>query len=271
MIVQHGGVGTKTLVALTAIAALAAGCSSAPSTYQKSAPVQLRAQVTNEIPHDTTAFTEGLELVDGVLYEGTGNKGASTIRTVDPATGAVTRKADLPKELFGEGIAVVGQTIWQLTYTEGIAIQRDRGTLAELSRARYQGEGWGLCLDRAGNRLIMSDGTDRLTFRDPKSFDKLGEIHITSGGKPITRLNELECVPGAVYANVWQTDTIVRIDPATATVTADIDLAGLLPADARARVDVLNGIAAVPDSDDFLVTGKYWPKMFRVRFVPAAT
>jgi glutaminyl-peptide cyclotransferase len=263
--------GRTTLVALIAIISVVAGCTATPDTYQKSAPTQLRAEVIQQIPHDPKAFTEGLELVGGVLYESTGNEGSSTIRTVDPATGTVTRKADLAKELFGEGITVVDQTIWQLTWQNGIAIQRDRGTFAELQRVRYTGEGWGLCYDQAGHRLIMSDGTDRLTFLDPTTFQQLGEVHITSGGKPITKLNELECAHGAVFANVWTTDTIVRIDPAAATVTADIDLAGLLPADVRQQVDVLNGIAAVPDTDDFLVTGKYWPKMFRVRFVPAAT
>jgi glutaminyl-peptide cyclotransferase len=259
-------------VALTAIAALAAvvaGCAPAPAQYRPSAPNQLRAEVVQRIPHDPRAFTEGLELADGVLYEGTGLEGASTIRAVDPTTGAVRQQAKLPDELFGEGITVLGQTIWQLTYRQGIAIQRDRGTFAELGRASFSGEGWGLCHD--GNRLIMSDGTDRLAFRDPQTFQQTGEIHVTSGGRPVTQLNELECVQGAVFANIWQTDTIVRIDPASGAVTADVDLAGLLPADQRAGVDVLNGIAAVPGTDEFLVTGKYWPTMFRVRFVSAAT
>jgi glutaminyl-peptide cyclotransferase len=259
------------LIAIVALGAVIAGCSSAPAQYRRTAPSQLRAEVVQQIPHDTSAFTEGLELADGVLYEGTGLEGASTIRAVDPATGAVRQQAKLPNELFGEGITVVGQTLWQLTYRQGIAIQRDRGTLAELRRTSFTGEGWGLCHDQAANRLVMSDGTDRLTFRDPRTFQQTGEIHVTSGGSPVTQLNELECAQGAVFANIWQSETIVRIDPASGAVTADVDLAGLLPADQRAGVDVLNGIAAVPGTDEFLVTGKYWPKMFRVRFVPAAT
>ena len=258
-------------MALAALGAVVAGCAGPPTEYRRTAPVHLRAEVVQRLPHDRTAFTEGLELVDGVLYEGTGLEGRSTIRAVDPATGAVRQQTDLPGKLFGEGITVVGQTIWQLTYRDGIAIQRDRATLAELRRTSVTGEGWGLCYDAAAKRLVMSDGTDRLTFRDPQTFQPIGEVRVTSGGNPVTRLNELECAHGAVFANIWDTETIVRIDPGTATVTADVDLAGLLPADERARVDVLNGIAAVPETDEFLVTGKYWPTMFRVRFVPAAT
>lgn len=269
MIVQHDAVHRITLVALGTLTALVASCGTAPTEYQRAAPTQLRAQVIQEIPHDVKAFTQGLELVDGVLYEGTGTEGGSTIRTVDPATGSVRQRVDLPTDLFGEGITVVGQTIWQLTWQDGVAIERDRGTLAERGRASYQGEGWGLCHDQAANRLIMSDGTDRLTFRDPRTFEPLGEVKVTSGGSPVTQLNELECAQGAVFANVWKTDTIVRIDPATGTVTADINLTGLLSPEARAGADVLNGIAAVPGTDEFLVTGKYWPKMFKVKFVPA--
>ena len=217
---------------MAALAAFLTACTAshrAPA-YQPAAPTQLRAQILGEIPHDPEAFTQGLELADGVLYEGTGLEGRSTIRAVDPATGVVRRSEILPTKFFGEGITVVGQTIWQLTFRQGVAIQRDRGTLAELRRVTYKGEGWGLCLDTAANRLIMSDGSDRLTFRDPQTFKSTGEIRITSGGKPITRLNELECVNGTVYANVWQTDIIVRIDPVTEKVTADLNLAGLLPA-----------------------------------------
>jgi glutamine cyclotransferase len=261
--------GRTTLVAVTALALLAGCAGEQPQPYRRSAPVQLRAEVVAVLPHDRAAFTEGLELSDGVLYEGTGERGTSTIRAVDPATGAVRQQEKLADNLFGEGITVVGSNIWQLTFREGVAIQRDRATLTERKRVGYRGEGWGLCHD--GKRLIMSDGTDRLTFRDPETFQATGEIHVTSAGNPVSALNELECAQGMVFANVWQTDTIVRIDPATATVTADIDLTGLLPSGDRAGVDVLNGIAAVPGTEDFLVTGKYWPKMFRVRFVPATT
>ncbi len=256
---------------LSVLGAALSGCTTGPTTQRAPAPVQLTVQVLREIPHDPTAFTEGLELVDGTLYEGTGLTGKSVLRAVDPATGATTRQIELPDDSFGEGITVVGDAIWQLTYREGVAIQRNRDTLAEQKRAGYSGEGWGLCHDSANNRLVMSNGTDRLTFRDPRSFEQTGEVTVKSGDDPVIKINELECAHGAVFANIFETDTIVRIDPATGQVTADVDLTGLLPAEQRAKADVLNGIAAIPGTDEFLVTGKYWPTMYRVRFVPAAT
>jgi glutaminyl-peptide cyclotransferase len=252
--------------ALLAVAGvlLLAGCST--ETPEPPADDALTVDVVAEIPHDPQAFTQGLELVDGVLYEGTGLEGESSIRTVDPETGAVEKKVDLPADMFGEGITVAGDTIWQITWRDGVAIRRDRATLAEEGRVPYDGEGWGICHD--GNRLIMSDGTDRLTFRDVTTFAEQGEVRVRdTNDQPLTNLNELECVDGKVYANVWQTDRIVRIDPANGQVTADVDLSGLLPEEDRAGTDVLNGIAAVPGTDEFLVTGKLWPTMFRVRFV----
>jgi glutaminyl-peptide cyclotransferase len=259
------------------LVALAAACSAAPTgpapTTRPTAT--LRADVLEEIPHDPEAFTQGLELVDGVLYEGTGLEGESTIRAVDPDTGEVERSSDLPADLFGEGITVADDTIWQLTWQDGVAIRRDRATLAERGRAQYDGEGWGLCHDPAADRLIMSDGTDTLTYRDVTTFAPEGEVRVRDGDEPVTKLNELECVPDQdgrvqVYANVWQTDRIVRIDPGTGRVTATVDLAGLLPEEDRAGTDVLNGIAAIPGTDEFLVTGKLWPTMFRVRFVTSS-
>ncbi|MEU5695748.1 glutaminyl-peptide cyclotransferase [Actinosynnema sp. NPDC020468] len=226
----------------------------------------LRPEVVGSAPHDPTAFTEGLELHDGVLYEGTGLEGQSSLRAVDPATGAVRRRVDLPAPLFGEGVTVVGDRVWQLTWRDGIAFERDRASLAEVRRVTYRGEGWGLCHDDA--RLVMSDGSARLTFRDTTTFEATGSVDVTRDGTPVTQLNELECVGGQVWANVWQTDEIVRIDPASGRVTASADLSSLRPAGVPAT-DVLNGIAAVPGSEEFLVTGKNWPTVFRVRFVPA--
>jgi glutamine cyclotransferase len=253
--------------------ALLAGCSgTAPASGPGGAPAsgepqRLRAEVLATVPHDTAAFTEGLEIADGTLYESTGLTNRSSIRALDPATGALRQQTALPADLFGEGMTVVGPAIWQLTWRNGRAIERDRATLAERRRVEYSGEGWGICLDEAGNRLVMSDGSDRLTFRDPKTFQQVGEIRVTSNGKPVTQLNELECTPDGVYANVWKTDTIVRVDPGSGLVTAEVELSDLLSGEERGRADVLNGIAAVPGTDEFLVTGKYWPKMFRVRFV----
>jgi glutamine cyclotransferase len=266
-------------VLLATVLLLAAGCSAstdgaAPTTGPSGA---LRADVLAEIPHDRQAFTQGLELVDGVLYEGTGIEGESSIRTVDPETGDVTQKVDLPADVFGEGITVAGDTIWQITWQDGIAMRRDRNTLAEEGRVTYEGEGWGLCHDQDADRLIMSDGTDRLTYRDVDSFAAEGGVDVRDAdGRPVEKINELECVPDQdgrlqVWANIWQTDEIVRIDPGSGRVTATVDLSGLLPEEDRAGADVLNGIAHIPGTDEFLVTGKLWPTMFRVRFVTSGS
>ncbi|MGB3440732.1 MAG: glutaminyl-peptide cyclotransferase [Actinophytocola sp.] len=267
----------RTVRALLAFAGvlLLAGCSAAPVAPSPAGPssTDLSVDVVATVPHDPQAFTQGLELVDGALYEGTGLEGQSSIRVVDPENGEVRKQADLPADLFGEGITLVGESIWQITWQDGVAIRRDRDTLAEVERVRYEGEGWGLCHDRSGDRLIMSDGSDRLVFRDVATFAEVGDVRVRdAGGVPVTSLNELECVSGQdgrvqVYANVWQTDRIVRIDPATGRVTATVDLSGLLPEADRAGADVLNGIAAIEGTDEFLVTGKLWPTMFRVRFV----
>jgi glutamine cyclotransferase len=217
------------------------------------------------------AFTQGFEMVDGVLYEGTGLVGSSAVLATDPSTGAVLKRADLPAPLFGEGIAVVGPRIWQLTWKDGVAIERDRDTLAELRRVPYRGEGWGLCFD--GSRLVMSDGTDRLTIRDAATFEESGQVQVRLPGESVSELNELECAGGAVWANVWKTDRILRIDPASGEVTGVVDASGLLDRHAsaadRAGADVLNGIAAIQGGSEFLITGKLWPNTFRVRFVPA--
>jgi glutaminyl-peptide cyclotransferase len=254
---------------------LLAGCSASPTatTPTTRPPSGLRVDVLQTIPHDPEAFTQGLELADGVLYEGTGLEGESSIRSVDPETGRVEQKTDLSADLFGEGITVAGDTIWQITWQDGVAIRRDRTTLAEQQRVTYEGEGWGLCHDPDADRLIMSDGSDRLTIRDVGTFAAEGEVAVRDdAGEPLTRINELECVPDKdgrvqVWANIWQTDEIVRIDPASGRVTATVDLADLLPEEDRAGADVLNGIAHIPGTDEFLVTGKLWPTMFRVRFV----
>ncbi|WP_143447199.1 glutaminyl-peptide cyclotransferase [Kibdelosporangium aridum] len=260
------------MLLVVAACVLAASCGTESGTGTAPAgqaqPARMRAEVLAVLPHDPKAFTQGLELDGDRLYEGTGLEGESSVREVDPQTARVEKKVDLPSPMFGEGVTVSGSTIWQLTWKDGVAIQRDKETLAEVKRVPYTGEGWGLCRD--GQRLVMSDGTDKLTFRDPDTFDPIGEVRVRSGNDPVTQLNELECTANGVYANVWQTDTVVRIDPASGAVTASIDLAGLLSPAERAGADVLNGIAAVPGTDEFLVTGKLWPKMFRVKFVTAS-
>jgi glutaminyl-peptide cyclotransferase len=257
------GLGRALVGALTL---MMAGCAAAGPTPAPSSSVPvLRPQVVAELPHDTAAFTEGFELDGPVLYEGTGLAGRSQLRELDPATGAVRRAVPLPGQLFGEGVTVVGDRIWQLTYQDGVALEWDRATLTLLRQVPLQGEGWGLCFD--GTRLVRSDGTDRLRFQDPTTFAETGSVGVTLDGQPVTELNELDCAGGQVWANVWRTDRIVRIDPADGRVTAVVDASGLLDASRRAGTDVLNGIASA-GGGEFLLTGKFWPSVFRVRFLP---
>lgn len=228
---------------------------------------RLRVKVLQTLPHDPTAFTQGLEMAGGTLYESTGVSGWSAVLAGPPGRTAAVR-VPLPPPLFGEGLTVVGPTLWQLTWRDGIAIERDARTLAERRRVPYRGEGWGICHQRGRGRLVTSDGSAHLTFRDPRTLAKTGEIAVTDRGKPVPRLNELECVGDVVYANVWPADRIVRIDATDGTVTGEIDASGLLSGRESRHADVLNGIAAVPGTDQFLITGKWWPRMFRVVFVP---
>lgn len=228
---------------------------------------QLRVEVVEILPHDPKAFTQGLEMADGTLYESTGLVGQSSVRA-GPLGKSPAVRADLPPPLFGEGITVKGATLWQLTWQNGIAVERDARTLAELRRVPYRDEGWGVCHQRHRDRLVTSNGSSRLTFRDPGTLAKTGDVAVTAHGEPVGRLNELECVGDTVYANVWPADRIVRIDANTGRVTGDIDAQALLSAAEKSRAHVMNGIAAVPGTDQFLLTGKSWPKMFRVAFVP---
>jgi glutaminyl-peptide cyclotransferase len=229
------------------------------------APVALRASVVRSYPHDRGAFTQGLVWRDGVLYESTGLVGRSSLRKVDLATGAVTRQVEVPTPYFAEGLADVGNRLLQLTWQHGRVFVYDRNTFGRVGELTYQGEGWGLCHD--GRSVVMSSGSDALTVRNPATFAVTRTVNVTMDGRAVDRLNELECVGDEVYANVWTTDTIVRIDMKTGKVNARIDASGLLaPAD-RSGVDVLNGIAHDPTDGTFLLTGKLWPRLFRVRFV----
>ena len=225
----------------------------------------LRVDVVRELPHDTSAYTQGLLWWEGSLYESTGRYGESTLRKLDPATGAVAQRVPVPPAFFGEGLARIGGRLIMLTWMAERAIVYDLRSFETVRTFRYRGEGWGLCHD--GDRLVMSNGSDTLTLRDADTFEPTGAVRVTLRGRPQGQLNELECVDGAVYANVWQEDYIVRIDPASGRVTHQIDAAGLLtPREARG-VDVLNGIAYEPEAGTFYITGKWWPKMFEVRFV----
>ena len=215
-------------------------------------------------PHDPTAFTQGLVYQDGIFYEGTGLRGQSTLRKVNPTTGEVLAGVRLPDAYFGEGIAIVGDRLFQLTWQEQVGLIYNKNTFELLDMWQYEGEGWGLTSD--GARLIMSDGTAVLRFLDPVTLQETGRVPVTdAAGQPVLRLNELEYVRGEVWANIWQTDRIARVDPASGHLLGWIDLTGLLPAaDRTQRVDVLNGIAYDQTTGRIFVTGKWWPKLFEI-------
>lgn len=222
----------------------------------------LELEILERIPHATDAFTQGFLLDDGRLFESTGLLGASTLREVDPSSGEVLRQVAVDPNVFAEGLALVGDRLIQLSWRAGTADVYDRDTFELVETFTYEGEGWGLCHD--GARLIMSDGSATLTMRNPSSFEVIETVQVRRDGLPVERINELECVGDAVWANVWQTDDIIRIDPATGMVTGVVDASGLHRSnDAN---DVLNGIAHDEATGEFLITGKRWPEMFRVRF-----
>ena len=227
-------------------------------------PVPVEPAFVRALPHDPRAFTQGLVLRDGVFYESTGLYGESTVRIVDPGTGRVIRSRSLGEEFFGEGLELVGDRLIQLTWKEGTAFIWDAETLAPLGAFSYEGEGWGLCAQE--DRLVMSDGSSRLTFRDRTTFEPLGGVEVRRAGEPVERINELECVEDLVYANVWQTEEIVIIDPGTGRVVGQVDASSLLDRlGSTDGIDVLNGIAYDPEDQSFYLTGKLWPEIFQVR------
>jgi glutaminyl-peptide cyclotransferase len=237
---------------------------------EASGAVRLSLVVLGTTPHDPTAFTEGFELDPGPgggsLWESTGLEGRSQVRELDPVTGTERRAVALPEDVYGEGITVLPDRLWQLTYRNRQVYERDPATLAVRRVLPFDREGWGACHD--AGRVVTSDGTDELVFRDPVSFAATGSVRVHVGATPVRALNELACTPGAVWANVWRSDHVVRVDPGTGRVTAVADAGGLLPADQNEDADVLNGVADIPGTDEFLLTGKLWPTTFRVRFVP---
>jgi len=214
-------------------------------------------------PHDPGAFTQGLVWANGRLFESVGRYGRSELREVDPESGEVVRHVRLPHGEFGEGLAVVGDRLLQLTWQEGRLHVWNRRDFAPIAILDYAGEGWGLAWD--GSRLVQSDGSAVLRFRDPATFRELSRLRVTRDGLPVAYLNELEWAEGWLYANVWQSDEIVRIDPASGKVAEVFDASNLLTDAERAGADVLNGIAWDPKRKLFLITGKLWPKLFEVR------
>lgn len=234
------------------------GCGGAPSK-----PVTLSARIVSARPHDAASYTQGLQWKDARLYESAGMYGQSNVRIADPATGAVLLRTNLPAHVFGEGLAIHDGKIYTLTWREQTAFILDLETLNIERTATYEGEGWGLTSD--GTHLIMSDGTSRLRYIDPATFTLARTLTVTENKKPLINLNELEFVDGQIFANIYLTDRIVRIDPRSGRVTGALDLSDLrtrLPSPNQA--EVLNGIAFDTSTGHFFITGKYWPEIFEL-------
>lgn len=248
----------RSIVVLVVLALGVHGC-------ETSAPAEpLVYRVVRTLPHDSTAYTQGLLVHDGLLFESTGRYGESTVRTVDPADGSVLNRVALDSMYFAEGLARIDDRLIQLTWKEGVARVLDLETLDSIGSFTYGGEGWGLCYD--GSSLWMSDGTSTLTRRDAETFSVQQTVDVTSDGRSVYSLNELECVGAELWANVYQRDEIVRIDAATGQVTGVLNAAALTRDAGRAgdREAVLNGIAYNPATGTFFVTGKLWPTMYEI-------
>ena len=237
-----------------------------------SAPVVTRIplytyRIIHTYPHDREAYTQGLLFTDGVLYESTGLVGASSLRKVALETGEVLQFYAVPEPYFGEGLTLFGDRLIQLTWKSQTGFVYDRESFALLGTFSYPTQGWGLTHDT--QQLIMSDGSATLHFLDPWTFEELGQVQVYDDNGPVVRLNELEYIGGQIYANIYLTDLVARIDPESGRVTAWIDLAGLLqPEDLDPPVNVLNGIAYDAQGERLFVTGKLWPKLFEIELVP---
>lgn len=227
---------------------------------------RLGYRIVNEFPHDERAFSQGLLFDDGVLYESTGRLGESTLRRLNVETGEILEMTRLPDDFFGEGIAVIGNRIYQLTWQNRVVIVYDKSTLAEVERIPFSGEGWGLAYD--GQRLIVSDGSATLRFVDPLTMKTESMLDVRLDGRRAHDLNELEYIDGHIFANVWHKDLIYKISPTTGNVVAVIDLSGLLGSTVLPdREGVLNGIAFDPAGGRLFVTGKLWPRLFEIELV----
>lgn len=253
-------------VALLGIAALAAGCGRGPSglSVRTANPPLYGYRVVNAYPHDPRARTQGLVYRDGLLFESTGLKGRSTLRKVRLESGEVVQQRALDATYFGEGLTDWGNRLVQLTWLSNTGLLWDLRTFRAQDRFAYSGEGWGLTHDR--RRLIMSDGSSTLRFLDPRTFRVIGQLAVKDGTEPVENLNELEYVRNEIFANVWHTDRIARIDPRSGQVIGWVDLSGLLPAGDRPTDSdaVLNGIAYDAATDRLFVTGKLWPRLFEI-------
>ena len=241
----------------------------AAATPLVTAPRRYTYRVLDVLPHDPNAFTQGLIYTDGVFYEGTGLNGRSSLRKVDPATGQVLLQHDLGNDFFGEGVTLFGDKLYQLTWQNQTGFVYDPETFTELRRFTYPTEGWGITHDE--QQLIVSDGTPTLYFWDPLTLQETRRITVTFQGQLVPQLNELETIDGEIWANIWQTDYVVRIDPASGVVTGVVDFAGLLnyAPPFTTPVDVLNGITYDAAGKRLFVTGKLWPALFQVEVIEA--
>ncbi len=253
-------------VVTTLVVALALFVGTTAYAAQARVPVYTY-KIVKSYPHDSNAFTEGLLYRDGVLYESTGLLGRSSIRKVQLETGQILQLTNLPAEIFGEGIVDWNGVLIGVTWQSQIGFVLDLRTFALTNQFSYTGEGWGLTHNNT--EIVMSDGTAELRFIDPATLRELRRVRVTASGKPVTQLNELEWVEGEIFANVWQTDRIARIDPVSGRVTGWIDLSGILSEADRVagHTDVLNGIAYDADKKRLFVTGKLWPKLFEIRLL----
>lgn len=252
-------------LAACALAAVAIGWAAWAQLHGRALPEVAGFKVVAVYPHDPNAFTQGLAIAGGQLYEGTGLYGQSSIRKVDLATGRVEKQRSINAAYFGEGIAILGNHLYELTWQHGIGIVYDLATFNQQRTFQYAGEGWGLTQD--GKQLILSDGSAKIRFLDPETFAVVREIEVRDHGTPVVKLNELEYVEGEIWSNVWYDDRIARISPANGEVLGWIDLAALYPKSARNSEAVLNGIAYDAAAKRVFVTGKNWPQLYEIQIV----
>jgi len=251
-------------IALTLAASGLCACSAKPDAAAPAVVPSLDYSIVRTYPHDPDAFTQGLLFHDGVLFESTGRNGFSSLRKVRLETGDVLQKVDVPEMYFAEGLALAGTRLMQLTWQAQMGFVYDLATFAKAGTFDYPGEGWGLTTD--GTRLIMSDGTPELRFLDGQTLKETGRVTVRDSGVPVKDLNELEMIGDAVFANVWMTPRIVRIDPKTGAVTGHLDLDRIMPSPAPGKpIDVLNGIAWDAQGKRLFVTGKLWPTLYELK------
>ena len=262
MILRQMAMRTLFKTTLTLVILATAGCAK-----KSVAPANLTYEIVSVIPHDPDAYTQGLQIAGGRLLESTGQYGQSSVREVNRENGAILRKRNLPAHVFGEGLTLIGDELWVITWQEKTAYVLDPSSFRTLRNHTYEGEGWGLTHN--GSELIMSDGSATLKFRSPKDMAVKKSLSVTEQGRPQKQLNELEFIKGSIFANVYTTDRIARIDPDSGEITGWLDLSALraqLPKPNRA--EALNGIAYDAETGNLLVTGKYWPRMFEIKLRP---